>query len=276
MNVKHHTEALVRADITALRAAEKTFQTARSDRKTLVTAQTVADSNGKAFLGKARKAIAIHLGDRWSAAWLPTGFPNQSTAVPDTMPARQEWLAKLKDHFTDTPEHQLSDKGVTAAQAGALFQALSDARAAVSEKDTDVGKKKLPRDAAEANLRTRLSNAIAELGQLIAEDDPRWHAFGLNLPSDPDTPEAVEGLVVTPTVPGTLYVDWADARRAERYRVWLQIVGTDPDFRNAVTRDESDATLTGLPSGATVKVKVTAANDAGEGPASAVVEIKVP
>jgi hypothetical protein len=40
--------------------------------------------------------------------------------------------------------------------------------------------------------------------------------------------------------------------------------------------DEKDATLTGLPGGATVKLRVTAANDAGDGPASAVVEIKVP
>jgi hypothetical protein len=241
VGVKLNPEAAVRAGTAALRAAEARLQTARADRKTLVTAQTVADSNGRAFLGKARKAIALHLGDRWSAAWLPTGFPNQSTAVPDTLPARQELLAKLKAHFTATPAHQLPDQGVTAAQADALFQALSDARAADAEKEADVGTKKLARDTAEAALRTRLSNAMAELGQLLASDDPRWQAFGLNMPGDPDTPERVEGMVVTPTVPGTLYVDWADARRAERYRVWLQIVGTDAEFRNVVTRDENDA-----------------------------------
>jgi hypothetical protein len=276
VGIKHNTEALVRADIGTLRSAEGLFQTARAERKALVTAQTVADSNGKALIGKARKAIALNLGDRWSAAWLPTGFPNQSTAVPATTPARQELLAKLRDHFTATPAHQLPGQGVTAAQADAFLKALSASRAAVAEKGVDLGKKKSARDTAETALRTRLSNAIAELGQLLADDDPRWHAFGLSLPSDPDTPEIVEGLVVTPTVPGTLYVHWTAARRAERYRVWIQVVGADADFRNVVTRDETDATLTGLPSGATVKVQVTAANEAGEGPASAVVEIKVP
>jgi hypothetical protein len=40
----------------------------------------------------------------------------------------------------------------------------------------------------------------------------------------------------------------------------------------ALTCDESDATLTGLPSGAAVKVKITAANDA---PASAEVQAGV-
>jgi hypothetical protein len=43
-----------------------------------------------------------------------------------------------------------------------------------------------------------------------------------------------------------------------------------------VTVTDSDATLTGLPSGATVQVRVTAANEAGESQPSAVVQIVVP
>ena len=46
----------------------------------------------------------------------------------------------------------------------------------------------------------------------------------------------------------------------------------DPDFVAAQTCDESDAILTGLPRGKTVKIKVNAFNDAGDGPASAVAE----
>lgn len=275
VGVKLNPEALVRADLAALRATEGAFQTARADKKLRTAAQTIADSNGKAFIGKARKAIGFQLGDRWSAVWLPTGFPNQSTAVPDNLADRQQLLAKLKGYFTANPAHELAAQNVTAAQAEALFNALSSARSAVAEKENDLGAKKTARADAEAALRTRLSNGIEELGQLLAEDDPRWHAFGLNLPSDPDTPEQVEGLVVTPTVPGTSFVDWADARRANYYRVWVQVVGVDADFRQADRRDESDATLAGLPSGQTVKVKITAANDAGEGPESADVQAVV-
>jgi hypothetical protein len=71
-------------------------------------------------------------------------------------------------------------------------------------------------------------------------------------------------------------VDWADARRAERYRVFRQIVGADADFVHAVTVTESDATLSGLTSGSTVKVRVTAANAAGESRPSAEAQIVVP
>jgi hypothetical protein len=237
----------------------------------------VADSNARAFLGKARKALTFHLGDRWSAAWLPTGFPHQSTAVPATAAERQELLARLKDFFTAHPEMELPNppQNVTTAQADALFQALSKARNDVAEKQNELGGKKAARDAAEAALRARLAHGIEELGQLLGPDDPRWHALGLNLPSDPETPEQVTGLVATATTPGTLFVDWEDARRAGHYRVLIQVVGADADFRQADRRDESDATLTGLPSGATVKVKVTAANDASEGPASEVIEAVV-
>ena len=81
--------------------------------------------------------------------------------------------------------------------------------------------------------------------------------------------------MVTPGVAGTLFIDWADARRATRYRVWIQVMTVDADFRAAATVTDSDATVSGLPGGKTVKVRVTAANDAGESQASATVEAVV-
>jgi len=161
---------------------------------------------------------------------------------------------------------------VTAARAGELFAALSAARSAVNQGLTDIGQKKAIRDAAEKALRTRLRGLIAELGQLLPDDDPRWYAFGLNPPAAPDTPEIPDGLVLTHGEPGTLLADWADAPRAQRYRVWKQVVGVDEDFVAALTVNDSDATLTGLPSGTTVRIRVTAVDDAGESGAGEVVE----
>jgi hypothetical protein len=109
-----------------------------------------------------------------------------------------------------------------------------------------------------------LPGLIAELEQLLPDDDPRWYAFGLNPPAAPATPEVPDGLVLTPGEPGILHADWADTPRAQRYRVWKQVVGTDEDFVAALTVNDSDATLTALPSGATVRVRVTAVNEAGE------------
>ena len=79
--------------------------------------------------------------------------------------------------------------------------------------------------------------------------------------------------MVTPGEDGNAFADWDDTPRALRYHVELQIVGVDLDFRRVATVTDSDATITGLPSGATVRVRVLAVNDAGNGPPSGVVEV---
>jgi len=60
-----------------------------------------------------------------------------------------------------------------------------------------------------------------------------------------------------------------------RPRVWVKVEGVDADFRTAATVTDSDATLNTFPSGRTVRVRVTAANDAGESIPSAEVQAVV-
>lgn len=74
-----------------------------------------------------------------------------------------------------------------------------------------------------------------------------------------------------------MLADWSDAsRRAARDLVWVQVAGVDADFRAVATVTDSDATLTGLPSGKTAIMRVTAANDAGESTMGAEVQTMVP
>ena len=94
-------------------------------------------------------------------------------------------------------------------------------------------------------------------------------------PPIPKWPTSPEGLILTPGATGSLYSDWANARRANRYRVFIQVIGTDANFRYVDTVTESNYLFTGLPSGATVKVRITAANDAGETAPSAEVQATV-
>lgn len=122
-----------------------------------------------------------------------------------------------------------------------------------------------------------MSSLITELDQLMEDDDPRWHQFGLSMPSDPETPEAPEGLVLTGGIPGTLLADWEDALRADRYRVYTFVVGVDTEFQAMDSPFyDSDATIPGLPTGASVKVRVTSVNDAGESAPSAELTAIVP
>ena len=114
---------------------------------------------------------------------------------------------------------------------------------------------------------------LDELSQLLEDDDPRWLAFGFNMPGSPETPDSAEGLVVTPGTDGDAFADWNDAARALRYQVEIQIVGVDADFRRVKTVTDSDATITGLPTGPTIRVRIISVNDAGSALPSDVVEV---
>jgi hypothetical protein len=278
IDLKQNTEAAIRADLAAARAAESDYGKAKAAKDTFATNLRIADSNGRAFIKAASALFSQTISESWTAAWEGTGFPNQSTAVPGTQDERFTLLASLKKYFTDNPTAEVNTPKlvITAAKADTLFIALSDARKAVNDGNTASGTQRDARDVVVSKLKDRMRGLIGELGQLIADTSPVWDAFGLNQPGASSTPEIPEALVVTLGTPGVLHVDWADARRATRYRVWKQLDGVDAAPVAVATVTDSNATLTGLPSGKPLKISVTAANEAGESPASDVVTVTVP
>lgn len=260
----------IQADLDVLRAAQNDHLQMRTAKTATTAAQTIADSNGKAFIASAKGVLANFLGASWSAAWLPVGFVGNSLAVPSTIGERQELLRSLANYFTANQGNQNIPLNVTQARALALFNALSAARSAAHDASTNAGVQRAARDAAAELLRRRLRGLIDELGQLLEDDDPRWYAFGLNAPADPATPGIPDGLVLTagPAGSGICYTDCADARRAERY-VWeIKPAGSTDWTQSGDSTTESDATLTGLPVGV-VKVRVKARNTAGDSAPSA-------
>jgi hypothetical protein len=264
VGIKQNLEAVVRPALTAARAAESAYGDAQVAKKTANATLTTADNAARVFITNARRRLAKFFGDSYSTEWGSAGWPNNSVGVPSTQDERFALTESLQLYFVAHPAHESVDMDVTAVLAGTIFTALSNARSALGQKVTENGQAKAARDAADVNLRKRLMGVITELATLLADDDPLWHAFGLNRPADPETPEAPTFTTVHPGAAGVLLADWDDALRAKRYRVWIQIVGTDNDFHAVQTVQDSDATLPGLPSGATVKLRVTSANDAGE------------
>lgn len=276
VGLKQNKEADMRADLTDLLPKIATHAVAVGAKSALSAAVRTADSNGKAFIATARDVLVPALQSPWSQAWEPTGFPNQSLGVPRTQPERQSLLAALRDYFTANPTQENAPLSITAALAGTRFTALSNARSGFNQGVTLIGQTKVIRDVAATKLTKRLRGLVDELTQLLANDDPRWYAFGFNPPAAPETPDQVEGLVVTPGTGGNAFADWDDTPRALRYHVEIQIVGVDANFHRVATVTESDATITSLPAGSTVRVRVLAVNDAGNGPPSNVLEVLMP
>ncbi len=275
LGMVHNSEALVRADLLAAETAYDLYLQVRAAKLGLTAAQGAADANGRTYLATARNVIASFLGSEWTQVWEPTGFPNQSTALPSTIAERQTLLNSLKLYFTANPTQEVAALNVTAARANTLFNALSDARSAVNTGLVLIGQKMAVRQTTEPALRKRLSDTIAELAMKLSPLDPRWQNFGLNMPGDVSTPDVPDAPILTNAGPGRVFADWADAARALRYHAWKQVVGVDADFINVMTVTDSEAMLQDLPTGATVNVRITAVNDAGQSQPSEASQIVV-
>jgi hypothetical protein len=270
------SEAKVRADIVACIAAETEADVAKNNRQTAADALQAADDAASAFILAAKGVLVSFLGPRWSSAWAPTGFPDDSTAVPQTQEKRFKLCARLNEYFTANPTREFPANHVTAAKALEHHEAVSDGRTALGQKTVLQGQKLKARDAAYHVLAGHLRTLIMDLANFLADDDDRWHAFGLNAPADPDTPEPVSDLTLEAGLPGEIVASWPRAPRATRYRPFVQRVGVDEAF---VARDavhDLTVTLDAFTTGQTVKVYIIAANDDGQAPAGPTKEILIP
>jgi hypothetical protein len=276
IGIKQNTAAVVRPALDAARGAESTFGQCQVLRKTANAALTTADNAAKLFISRSKKRLSFFLGESYSTEWGAAGWPNNSLAMPTTQDERFNLVNSVKLYLTANPAQESPDMLVTAALALTCHATLSNARTALDLKVTENGQAKAARDLAEANLRKRMTGMITELETLLGPEDPLWHAFGLNRPADEDTPEAPSFTTASAGGSGIVLVDWDNPLRAERFRVWIWVVGVDTAFRAVETVYDSDATLAGLPSGSTVKIQVTSANNAGDSQPGPVAEIVVP
>ena len=276
LNLTGTTEAGLRALLTGCRDTHTEVGKAQKLKKAADDALQTADDNAADFLAKARKVLVLHLGQKWSEAWAPTGFPNESTAVPPLFEDRMNLCASLNAYFTDNPTQEFAAQDVTAAKALEFFTAISDAQDAFDKKDGALTLKKQLRDAAYVALRKELHGFIAEVSKRLSDDDYRWHEFGLNAPNDPNTAEATTSLDLRVISASEILASWSRAPRAIRYRPFVQIVGVDEEPRGCDSTHGLEASLKGFASGQTVKVYIVAANDDGNAPAGPTEQILVP
>lgn len=275
LGIKQNTETVLRASILGVSSAEMQVGLKKKDVDDAYTALQAADDAGKTVLSNCKLRLAQKLGQRWSAAWEPTGFPDQSTAIPKTQDQRFTLLGDLNTYFTATPANESVDMSATAAICLAAWTALSDARQGVSNAESAQTTAFAARTAATDTLRKRVRGLIGELETLMADDDPRWEAFGLSMPSDPTAPEPVPTLVLTPLGGGRFSATWGYAVRATRFRVETKIAGVDTDFQGKGSFKDLETILKGFTAGQSVQVRVIAGNDGGEAAPSPVVTVVV-
>ena len=262
----HNTNVTIGADLTAAQSAADLLGKAQKASVDATAALNGVDDQAKKFIKAASAVLAQNLGEYWSTAWAPTGFPNQSTAIPSTQDERYSLCDSLNKFFTTNPTMEVNTPKVivTAARADDLYTQLADARKGVKDAGLDQDTKQIACDAAETTLRARMRGLVNELGQLLDDNDPLWRTFGLVPPGSDHTPDAPTALVLLGAGAGNVHSGWGLSARADHYRAYKKVSGVDADYVEVAGPTDLEYTFTGLPSAATVSIQITAVNTAGE------------
>ena len=264
IGIAHNTETRVRAELSATETAQNVFGAAVAAKEEATASQADTAKAATAFLYSARDWLKQHLGRQYSAEWGEVGFADHSLQVPPKIDARIALCRAMELYFTAHPARESAPLNITHVEAGAHHAALQTAATSVNAARTIQRTRRVARDAAVAALRNRMSGLLRELKQLLAPDDPRWETFGFNIPADQTLPDAPEGLTVAGLVPGHLLANWLASPYAQRYHVFKQIVGVDPEPVFARTTTELSADLNTFAAGTHVRISATAVNDAGQ------------
>jgi hypothetical protein len=279
IGLKQNIETGIRTDLTALVGVpagpggvppavpglKTLWNTAKSNKTAMTAALGTTEGNGRALATTCIASLKPVLGTQWNSAWNAAGFVSGSLAVPAHP---QSLLLLLSAYYTANPSREVKNvNGIdcTAVACKASSDAIVAAQTASNQSNTDAG-------TAQSNLqdgidagRTRASGLQSELGQLLDDNDPRWLAFGFDLPGHRSGPDVPQNLTVTAGTAGsqTLYAHCDDARRADGYRFTVLNAADNTELAELLTLD-AEATFTGLPSGVKVDVSVTARNTTGE------------
>lgn len=230
--------------------------------------RVLAIQDGRALCTKAIDSLKAHLGRQWNPRWAAAGFGGFTLWVKDTEVAAK--LAELRIYYQNNPTREITSEGLTAVACGAANAAIVAAAHARNAATNAFQAARDARDASFRQLKDRLSALQEELGHLLSDDDSRWAEFGFTRPIDGPIPNRVKGLTVAAGLPGTVLVQWEPSPRALNYRVSWSLVTSGAELTEVGLFTDLAAILTDLPSGATIEVKVTARNNAGETSATTV------
>jgi hypothetical protein len=233
-------------------------------------------SNGRALLMTCIGSLKPIFGQQWNSQWNAVGFTDSSLRVPTNPMVK---LQQMSAFYAANPAREVASvNGIacTAANCDATAQALSTADSASNQSNVDAGTAKSNLETGISAARNRMIGLRTELEQLLADDDPRWLAFGFDMPGQATAPDVPANFVVTPGAAGSrqLFLDCDNARRADSYRFVIEDAGGNELVNQIV--GESEFMATNLTAGATVSATVTGRNGTLESQETAPLSAVVP
>jgi hypothetical protein len=248
---------------TAFKNAETAFNTARNTERNAYLVFKPAMRALYDWEVGARAVLTLQLGDQWSAAWAEAGFVAPTTAVPDTTEGQIALGRSLAIYFTDHPSSERPDDDVTAAKATELTDAAFGQNGVATAKQT-LRNADGARRPARKDLLYLMSTLVSNLNKKLAADDPRWLAFGLQMPGTPTTPSAPLNVTATLNESGAILVECDPTPLATRYRCRMLVVGIETKYTLVFSGVEPMGTISDVQPGVTVQIIMQAVNGSSQ------------
>ncbi len=258
-----NTAIAIGEDRAMLITGQTEYRQARKALVSLFAARRTAVTEAYDFCFTARSVLEKYLGREWTEAWVDTGWM-LTLAIPQSFEGLYELSLSLVSYFTENPTQENEELGVTIIAAQAVVNNLTTTNQAVNNADAVSGLRKDTRDEKFKAARKRLSGLCKELSQRLDDMDPRWRAFGLNMPGAATVPEIPENVVVVPQPGARLQISCDPSTNATGYRFYLQRPIVDPEPIHVGSSAEPLFLTEALTAGQQYVVFISAVNEGAE------------
>lgn len=170
------------------RNSRAAYATARRAKAVAGQRKIAADTALTLWLGKARLALMLARGARWSESWIEAGFSHRGTNVPKRIEARIALAGAVVAFFARNPEFGVRHANVTAADGRQAHDEIVNARISLHEISAECIASKHARDRAERQLRRSIREVILILRTTIDGADLHWLVSGWSQPNSARTP----------------------------------------------------------------------------------------
>lgn len=276
LKITQITAAQFEGELAAFIAANNGFNAARSARQSASDLFKPADEALSDWLQVTRNVLAARFGSRWSTEWAQAGFINSTTRVPTRIEGRLALALALFAFLTANPGYEVPSLAVTAGQAKALRDAAVSGQEQLATAEIALKDKGTTYDTAYVTLTDTMRSLVKILGATLENDDPRWLAFGLNMPATNTTPGQPTNLSAHLDDTGTIILQCDPVPLAMRFRWRGMLVGVESEYRLMARSTEPIGSVSGLLPGQKVQFIVQAVNGNLQGVPSEPVLFTVP
>lgn len=201
--------------------------------------------------------------------------------MPENAEEKLGLALRLIGFFTANPGYEVPSMNVTAAEGTLWRNATVTAQQTLASAVVTLKSAGETDETAAEALRVEMRMLIGILAKVLGRSDPRWVAFGLNIPSANTTPGQVTGVTASDQgmlADGTsaILVNCDPQPLAQRYRYRMLIVGVETEYRLAASSTEPMASIKGMLPGQTVEIIAQAVNGSAQGVASEPIQYTVP